>query len=181
MKRNALTTAAKAVCVISECLIIFCFLFYAFKLIAGDSEPEILGITPLVVLSDSMYPTIKAGDLIMVRDGGDGIYKEGDIIAFYDNEGSDPMIVTHRIVGVICSEDGSFSYTTQGDSNNSPDRNMVEQSNVIGRLSWRIGGIGSCILKLKGAMPWICGILGLLIILSAVSVRSHEDEEYENT
>jgi signal peptidase I len=181
MKGNVLRTAAKAVCVISECLIIFSFLFYACKLYTSESEPGILGITPLVVLSDSMYPAVKAGDLIMVRDGGDEEYKEGDIIAFYDKEGSDPMIITHRIIEVRQSEDGTVSYMTQGDSNNSPDQDMVVRSNVIGRLCCRVGGIGKVILKIKDFIPWICAVLGILIILSASVLRPHEDKEYENT
>ena len=188
MKGNVLKTAARLICTISEFLLIFCCLFYAYKLFTSESEPEICGITPLVVLSDSMYPAIEAGDLIMIRRSDDGAYTQGDIIAFYDNDdgGAEPMIVTHRIVDVEHLPDGSAMYTTQGDANNSPDKDAVRQADVIGRLSCRIIRIGKIILRLRNHLPWIGGLLMLLIIMRCAAAAAHKapargDEGYEKT
>ncbi len=141
---------------------------------------EVCGYTPLVVLSDSMYPTIEAGDLLLIRSIGEEMPEIGDIIAFYDASDETRMIITHRIVDAIYAQDGAVSYITQGDGNNSPDRDAVQPERIIGRMSVRIGGAGRVIWALRDMLPWICAVSVLAaVVVAALGGRS--GEKYEDT
>ena len=68
-------------------------------LAAGLLVPRAMGGTTLAVLSGSMEPTIKAGDLIGVRSVDPESLTVGDIVTLQPESGN-PTLVTHRIVGV---------------------------------------------------------------------------------
>ena len=131
----------------------------------GMLRSGLFGVTALVVLSDSMYPTIRTGDLVLVQENGQEL-KAGDIIAFYDPSAPESgTIITHRIVETAEAETGEAFYITQGDSNNSPDRDAVARSGVIGVLRCRIGGLGYLLGFLKEHLLLIlAGGLAFLIM-----------------
>lgn len=172
-------TALLIVCAIAVCLIVFNGLLLADTLAMRGPGRSMTGVMPLVVLSDSMYPTLEAGDLIIVRQSETECLKSGDIIAFYDDKGEEPVIVTHRIVSVGRSDDGSAAYTTQGDGNNTPDRDKVRDEDVIGSLRYRIAGAGRILLAIRNSLPWICAVLA--VSLAVFVLRIHpQGEGYED-
>lgn len=83
--------------------------------------PSILGYTPLTVLTPSMEPTLKTGDLIWV-DSTPKQYQIGDIVSYYP-EPNDPTLYTHRIVGLTSS--GGF--VTHGDNNAVEDEPIIAE------------------------------------------------------
>ena len=87
---------------------------------------SILGFTPLKVLSGSMEPAIKTGDLIVVKAIPDSNIEEGDIITFKTNPDT---FVTHRVVEVF-DQDGNISFKTKGDANNVEDKELDRKSVV---------------------------------------------------
>ena len=74
------------------------------------------------VVGTSMEPTIYEGDTVIVVKG---LYKEGDIIAFY----WDDLKVIHRIKSI---EDGG--YIAQGDNNPMPDDLIITDCLIIGKM-----------------------------------------------
>ena len=86
------------------------------------------GYTILEVVSGSMEPTIKVGDLIVIN-VREKNYESGDIVTFRDVEGS---FVTHRIVSI-----DDEVMITMGDNNDSID-DEVATSQIIGKyvLYW---------------------------------------------
>ena len=83
--------------------------------------PKMTGGMTLTVLTGSMEPGIKPGDVVVDK-GVTHIsdLRIGDIITFLPYP-DDPTLVTHRIVGKGVSGDGEISFVTQGDNNNAVD------------------------------------------------------------
>lgn len=106
-----------------------------------DSMPSVLGRKVLTVISGSMEPAIMTGDVIIVEPlKPEEEIGEGDIITFWasDETSSSPMLVTHRVMGVIYVNDVPAAYVTKGDANNAPDLTPVTREQIVGRYRWRI-------------------------------------------
>lgn len=98
----------------------------------------ILNFAPMKVLTGSMEPKIKVGDMIVAKKVDGSIIKEGDIITY--KMGS-KTYVTHRVVEVFKNGD-NISFRTKGDANNIEDSDLVQQENLVGRLVFRIPKFG---------------------------------------
>ena len=121
------------------------WLFVAFAVVAtifafsaqssSDGIPTIAGKVMSPVISPSMEPAIKKGDLIFTRKLADeekATLTEGQIISFkhdLNNDGT-PEINTHRIIEVI-TVNGSVYYRTKGDNNPGADPYTVLSTDVI--------------------------------------------------
>ena len=110
-----LTVIGAVLCVVLiPILIINCTLIFR-SYTNPDQVPAVGGVVPLVVLSDSMYPQIKSGDLIVCHTVKPEEVTTGDVIAFFDPAGSGSSIVTHRVVEIVAEEDSlSFSFGIVG-------------------------------------------------------------------
>ena len=108
----------------------------------SDDVPKIGGYCPLIVLTGSMEPEIKDGDLIIVKqiDGND--VKVGDVISFFDPESTSNSVLTHRVTEII-NENGSLSFRTKGDANNTEDKMAVPEDELVGIYKSRIPGAGN--------------------------------------
>jgi len=99
--------------------------------------PSIGGKLPLIVLTDSMYPEIESGDLIICNTAKPEDIKEKDVISFFDPAGSGTSIVTHRVLEIV-PKDGKLFFRTRGDNNNTEDRELVPAENLVGVYQTRI-------------------------------------------
>jgi signal peptidase I len=107
--------------------------------LSSKQQYTAFGHPVLVVLSGSMSPAIKTGDLIYdngVSASGATRLHAGQIITFYDSPGS-TTVITHRIVKVV-HRGGQVLYQTKGDSNNAPDAALRPASTVIGTYEGKI-------------------------------------------
>ena len=102
-----------------------------------DEEPSIGGKLPLIVLTDSMYPEIESGDLIICNTAKPEDIKEKDVISFFDPAGSGTSIVTHRVLEIV-PKDGKLFFRTRGDNNNTEDTELVPAENLVGVYQTRI-------------------------------------------
>lgn len=76
----------------------------------------------LVVITDSMEPSIKVGEGVFVKrtplneiKASTTIEaKDGDVLTFY--RAYDNVIVTHRVIEILPQEDGSYDFKTLGDN-----------------------------------------------------------------
>lgn len=93
------------------CLIIILISICYSKFISKDEMITLFGKGFLVIITESMYPTIESGELIIISEKKS--YKEGDIITYLDQEN---MIVTHRI-----NEINDKTFIAKGDNNNIED------------------------------------------------------------
>jgi signal peptidase len=101
--------------------------------LSSRSQVTAFGHPLLTVLSGSMAPVIKTGDLIIddsLSPAQSGRLRPGQIISFEATPGS-TLIITHRIVARVVA-DGKVFYRTKGDANNAPDSQLRPASDVIG-------------------------------------------------
>ena len=81
-----------------------------------DEVPTFGGYAPLIVLSDSMSPEIKAGDIIVCKAISAEEVEVGDVISFYDPASKGSGVVTHKVQS-INEENGKLTFTTYGINN----------------------------------------------------------------
>jgi len=125
------------------------------------------GYSVAVIGSGSMAPSLRKGDLLLVR-GGSSLYP-GDVITYLSPGGS---LITHRVV-----EETAHGYITQGDANNISDE-AVDGRRVLGRVVGVVPAVGGMMDSL--ASPEGFAIMGSLYVLfRLVRHRRREAKKYE--
>jgi signal peptidase len=123
-----------------------------------DGQYRAFGHPVMAVLSGSMTPVIRTGDLIVdgpVTAAQAGHLHVGQIISVLEAPGSH-TIITHRIVAVKVV-DGAVGYVTKGDANNAPDTTLRRASDVIGVFRFAIPRGGYALSALH--RPLVLGLL----------------------
>lgn len=162
-------------------LVINCILIV--KSFTSEDVPSVAGTFPLIVLTDSMYPQIQSGDLIICHTADAEDISEGDVIAFFDPAGSGTTVVTHRVTQVL-REEGSLSFQTKGDNNNVEDNLPVPAKNLVGVYRTRIPGVGNIALFMQSTTGLIvCVLLPILlmVIYDTIRRRVYEKHKKEDT
>ena len=147
-----------------------------------DKVPTFLGYAPMIVLTDSMYPTIQSGDLVIVKSLDAADVREGDIISFFDPDGNGTSVVTHRVVTV--HQDAELSFTTKGDGNNTEDISPVPAANLVGRYQTRIKGAGNVAMFLQttpGLIVCVALPLILLVLYEMLRRRKYDKAKDADT
>lgn len=109
---------------------------------SGHGAPSIFGLRLLSIQTESMSPTIKAGDMVIdtaVKEPSK--LRKGDIITYWTVIDGERVLNTHRIVNIYDGGD-YLIFETQGDNNNAVDPLTVHESEVIGKYQFRIPGLG---------------------------------------
>lgn len=109
-----------------------------------------------LVQSGSMSPAIKTGDLVVVKPISK--YKKGDVITFLS---SNKFNVTHRIINIENKQ-----ITTKGDANKTNDQEIVNLTQILGKVKYRIPFLGYLIIFVKT----IPGLITLIIIPSTIII-----------
>lgn len=92
---------------------------------------------PIVVLSDSMYPDIKRGDIVICEKTVFEKVDVSDIIVYSLNDNS----IIHRVIEINHRADGIY-LKTQGDNNNTPDPKAVTTSQIKAKVIFTIPKLG---------------------------------------
>lgn len=126
---------------------------------------SLFGVMPMSVQSDSMAPTFKAGDMILVKKIDD-MYtlQKDDVITFYTIIDSARVLNTHRIVE-IKEDGGSRSFITRGDNNPVDDEIPVYPSDIVGKWTGtKVKGGGKVLDFLRSkAGFFICVVIPMAI------------------
>ena len=130
----------------------------------GDTA-NLFGYIPLSVESDSMKPTFKTGDLIIIKEVDDlyGLEK-GDVITYWTIIDGKRVKNTHRIAEVN-KNGSSVSFVTKGDNNDINDETEVLPSDIIGKWgSVRLPGAGKAMdfLRTKKGF-FICIVIPMIL------------------
>lgn len=124
---------------------------------------DINGYALLEVVSGSMDPTIKVGDVIVINTNNQE-YKSGDIITFYDVNGS---FVTHRLMRM-----DDKMMVTKGDANDSEDEAM-DKNNIVGKMIFKINGLGKLMASLKN--PFVMLLIMVIGIVLCLLMSTDKD------
>ena len=153
--------------------------------LSAKQEYTIFGHPVMSVLSGSMSPGIKTGDLIYDKQIRSSAQASGlhvsQIISFRD-PAAPSKVLTHRIHAVNRTNGQVTGYVTKGDANNAPDLTAVPPGNVIGIYEGRIPRGGYVLNALH--KPQVLGLLiasPLLWLLSGwlIAYGRRPDEEVD--
>lgn len=166
-----LTVLGTALCIILTPILILNISLIIKSYTNSSEVPSVGGYLPLIVLTDSMYPKIQSGDLIICHTAEPEEIAEGDVIAFFDPAGNGTSVVTHRVIEVT-EEDGGLAFRTQGDANNAADAAVVPGDNLVGIYRTRIGGAGNVAMFMQTTTGLIvCVVVPLILLIGYDIIR----------
>lgn len=143
----------------------------------SSGVPNILGVAPLSVQSNSMEDTFSTGDLILaeVTNDPEETYEVGDIVTFPILINGESVLNTHRIVEVI-DDDSITYYRTQGDNKNTnpePDFDLQSSSTIVARYTGtKIPGVGNALTFIRTQLGFfLCVLLPMIIFFVYEAIR----------
>ena len=132
----------------------------------NDKPVRIFGYSYSYVPTESMEPTIKAGDSIIFKKAPYSSLEIGDIIVYQSKTGNTKgMYIVHRIV-----EETEYGFVMRGDNNPTSDPEIINESMYVGKYVRRFNLFNvSKILNNKGVIYGILILffLGIMILESA--------------
>lgn len=183
-KQKVLTIVGIVLCVILLPILIVNLTLIVKSYVNPDEVPAIGGVSPLIVLTDSMLPEISSGDLIIAEKIDAGQIKVGDVISFFDPAGNGSSVVTHRVIEIV-EENGVTKWRTRGDNNNTEDKVLVPFENLVGIWTGtRIAGAGSVAMFLQttpGLIVCVGCPLVLLVGYDVLRRRKYDKAKQEDT
>ena len=182
-KQKLLTIVGAVLCAILIPILLVNVTLIVKSFVNEDEVPGIGGYSPLFVLTDSMYPEIESGDLIICQSVDASTIKVGDVISFFDPEGNGTSVVTHKVIEIL-NKDGALSFRTQGTNNNTPDALPVPAENLVGIYKFRVAGAGSVAMFLQttpGLLVCIVLPIGIFVAYEVIRRRKLDKENQEDT
>jgi signal peptidase len=137
-------------------------------LVAFALIPQAFGLDAHVVVSGSMAPQVRAGDVVLTQPVDGAPLRPGQVLLFADPQRPDGLLL-HRLVAV--DEDGLL--VTRGDANQSDDSVHVAASDVRGLARVRVPLVGlPALWRVTGEFGHIA-LSATLLAAAAVFVSRH--------
>ena len=176
-KQKVLTIIGTVLCIILLPILIINLTLIVKSYINTDEVPSLGGVFPMIVLTDSMYPEIAAGDLIICNTADPEEIQVNDVISFFDPMGSGTAVVTHRVMEIV-EKDGEISFRTKGDNNNAEDQVLVPADSLIGTYKSRIPGLGHVAMFMQTTPGLIvCVVCPVLLMVGFDMLRRKKYEK----
>ena len=136
-------------------------------LFAASNSPNksLFGYRYYTVLTPSMQPAYNVGDMVFVKiEKADNI-NVGDVITF--NPSSDGgAYLTHRVSEKLTDYQGTglTCFRTKGDAHDSEDSFLIDESRVIGKVTFRLAKLGFVVRFIQLRWYFVVPIILLLLI-----------------
>ncbi len=140
------------------------------KLLYRDRTPSFFGYKNFIVLTGSMEPTLRMGDIVIVKETTN--IKKDDVIAFREKN----SVVTHRVFEIHKENDREF-YVTKGDANSDVDLGLVAKEDIEGKYCFKIPFLGLIILFIQKPIGIITLFVTLGLFLLVTSIMPDKDQE----
>ena len=173
-------------------IVLILFIYNAFLLtksaLGTGGSKDVFGYKAYIITTESMKPTIKVGDVVIVEECKESELKKDDIITVQTPDGTN----THRIVEIQTNmETNKKEYITKGDNNNVEDPDIINYNQIEGKKVIIIPFLGTLLLALENkAYIVILVILVLFIAFNVVNLqrkkkvrrekKKYEDEKTKN-
>ena len=190
IKKITATEVVNIVAIILSVLLVPILVINCVLIVKGmvntEEVPSIGKITPLIVLTESMDPEIKSGDLIICKKAEASEVKVDDVISFFDPDGNGSSVVTHRVIRIIDENNDGIAegFRTQGDNNNIEDRLTVPTENLIGIWTGtRIALLGHVVLFTQSTVGLLVCIflpIGAFVVYEVLRRRKHDKGKQED-
>ncbi len=135
-----------------------------------NKTPGFMGYKTYVIISGSMEPELKVGDLVIVKEKYDSL-KQGDVISFRRGQ----AVITHRISEIV-TEENITKYRTKGDNNNTEDISSITTDKIEGKVVGKIPYVGKITLALKNKVT----IITIVIIYYIYLLREQSVQRKKN-
>ena len=142
----------------------------------SSGVPNIFGIAPLSVQTESMKGTVDPGDLIFCSlTEIDDEFQKDDIVTFPIEINGEQVLNTHRIVEVV-ADNNIIYYKTQGDNketNPEPDKDLQTSSTIVAKYTGtKIPGLGNVLSFIRTQLGFfLCILLPMIIFFIYEAVR----------
>jgi len=166
MKRNIIKHNEKIIKILHNFFKILMFLLIFILLIfIYINKIKINNYEAFVIVSESMKPEIKVGDIVIIKKNAEANIKKEDVITFEKND----EYITHR-VKEIRNQNGKTVYITKGDNNKANDVEEVKYNEVKGVKIAQIPYVGLLIMTLSKQKIFII-ILIIFFLLYKVALQ----------
>lgn len=149
------------------------------------NNASIGGIRIFNIVTESMVPEYKVGDILISKSTSLDKIKVGDDIVYLGNKDTfTGKVVTHRVIDIEKNEDGTYLFHTKGIANTAEDP-VVSGSQVYGVIIYKtviLSFISKIINNLYGFYFLIFTPLTILIVVKIIKIYQERkyDEESEN-
>ena len=140
--------------------ILIAFLLLGFFAKKSDSGISIGGYRVYDILTGSMSPTIKPGNLVVVKETLPNEVKKNDVITFKSDITNN--VTTHRAIDIVNS-DGKTEFITKGDANNTQDPVSLDEKLLVGKVIFQIPYLGGILRSLQNNK--ITLVFGFLFVI----------------
>lgn len=132
---------------------------------SNNGVGNLFGYMPFSIQTQSMEPTIKAGDVVIGKEVDFNTLKEGDIITYWTTVDEQKILNTHRITKVISNgKDSVPSFKTKGDNNQIEDEYTVAAADIVAKYNSKISGLSKAVDFLETQKGFfICIVLPLIL------------------
>lgn len=125
-----------------------------------------LGVTPTIIASGSMQPTLRIGDIVILVPASAASINVGDIVQYQTTN----MTIIHRVVDTFTSG-GSTWIVTKGDANSAPDA-PVNVRQITGKVLFTIPQLGWVSIALKTFFTEAFNYLSANLIVLCISLAT---------
>jgi len=131
----------------------------------SGSAKMVMGYSYFTVLTRSMQDEIPKGSFILVKQTDPQDLNIGDNITFMKDANTS---VTHKIADIYenYEDSGVRGFQTKGVNNPYPDKDIVYESNIIGKVILVLPSVGAAISYIRANIYIVFIIFGLCILLS---------------
>jgi signal peptidase len=132
--------------------------------------PSVFGYKTMSVITGSMEPKIKPGDLVIVSNIKDlSSIKVGNIVTYKNKEN---ILITHR-VEEINNKEGMITYTMKGDANPVADVEAVAMSQLEGVYKAKIPYLGYVGMFVKTGIGMVSLIIIPMILILGIEIKNY--------
>jgi len=136
---------------------------------AAATLPALLGFQGFAVLSGSMEPTIRTGDVVVVRKIEPLDARPGDVVTFRSPD-NPAKIITHRVTLMRATGD-TVGFVTKGDANTGTEHWAVPTSGTIGKVEYRIPKLGYVTNRIGSRLGRFAFLILPALVLALVELR----------
>ncbi len=159
---------------IKQCLV-FALVCFFIVIFGGMLEICVLKIKPFYVVSNSMEPTLKVGEVVFVKETNE--YNVGDILSFISKEHGG-IVVTHRCISVEVTN-GIKHYVCKGDNSSVAfNTQNVGETDVLGKVVYVSTFLGDVVNFVQTNKFLIILTVSLFVISSFVF---NKDTHFQRT
>ena len=181
-KKNTLTKIYKVLKAITTIFLIFVLLVVIVQKFS-DNNIKIGGISIYTIISESMKPEYKIGDIVISKETKPSDIKIGDDVTYEGQKGDlKGLTITHRVIDKKL-EKGKYHFATKGIANEFEDPSITED-NIYGKVIYKtvlFSFIGRLMTNVAAyyIIFTVVGVSASYQVIKNHFMKKEEDEEYE--